>query len=438
MANNTTTIDADDCMPFDSKWNEELRYFAEESASQPDSVFNISGKQKPKESLISYNYQDKKWHAGRYIGSVNFNYKKKSGYSINIKPRLGDLFLLKMFEELFNITFTSGASSFKTTDNAYYLKLLISFIWLQKLANANRHGLPRIKLINKQESYAIKGKLLIRPSIAPLYETGKVISARKEQFFDLTIIRILYQAYCILNKDYQLGRLKIPANALEAIQNIETQSMGIRFVNQYEYESIKYHPIYQKYKDVVDFSWQIIKSQPGYDNQSKKNNVSGFFLDMAEIWECYVRSIMKKYFLASGWQITDSIFEVYSKRFYGRKIIPDIVMKRGNDYCVFDAKYKDMQYRSGFTDVDREDFFQIHTYISFLQTKGDVILGGLLYPVTENQNFVDISPLQMFGNEFSKTLFIVDGPVVGSQSIETDHLFSNIKRSMAIDYAQVG
>ena len=30
-----------------------------------------------------------------------------------------------------------------------------------------------------------------------------------------------------------------------------------------------------------------------------------------------------------------------------------------NEYCVFDAKYKNMSYQNGFIDVDRTDFFQI-------------------------------------------------------------------------------
>lgn len=431
MANNFVTLETNDCYAFDSKWNDLLRYYAEQNLTV--SVFNISAKQKSDEPLITYNYLDKRWYAGRYIGNVSFTYGK-TDYCIHVKPRFGDTVLLQMFEELFNIKFASGNTPFKTADNAYYLKLLISFIWLQKLANANRHGLPRIKCLVTNESFAVKGRLLLRPSIAPMHKTGKVVSVRKEQVFDPVVIKLLYQAYCILTKDYQLGLLKIPANALDAIQNIENQNSGNRFVSQYEYQSIKYHPIYQNYKDVVDFSWQIIQSQPGYSNKNTKTNVSGFFLDMAEIWESYVRAIVKKHYHAQGWQIAESQYTVYSERFYGRKIIPDIVLKKGDDYCVFDAKYKDMQYRPGFTDVDRGDFFQIHTYISYLQTKGHVLLGGLLYPATANHGTVEITPTQLYGNNYSTTNFVVDGPEVTPVSIETTRLFSNLSNYMTQNY----
>ncbi len=424
MVNNIITIETHDCCPFDSKWNQELFHFAEESRSV--SVFNISEKHKPEEQAISYNYLDKQWYAGRYVGNIHFTYNK-SNYNISIKPRFGDIVLLKMFEQLFNIKFSSGISSFNTDNKSYYLKLMISFIWLQKLANANRHGLPRIKRINNHEDYTVKGKLLIRPSITSLHKTGKIVTARREQLFDQVVITILYQAYCILKSDYQLGLLKIPFNALDAIHNIENQTPDNRFVNQYEYKSIKYHPMYQCYKDIVDFSWQIIQSRTGYDSKNSAAEVSGFFLDMAEIWECYIRSILKNYLSSSGWQITESQYELYSNRFYGRKIIPDIVLKRGNSYCVFDAKYKNMQFRPGFAgDVDRNDFFQIHTYISFLQTKGNVILGGLLYPLTNSNSLNNISSSQLYGDELLTTHFTVDGPEVQSQSIETDSFFSRI------------
>jgi len=433
MASNAVTIETNDCHAFDPQWNDALCYFAEQG--QAISVFNISDKQKPEEPLISYNFIDKRWYAGRYIGDTNFIFNK-TNYTIHIKPRFGDIVLMQMFEELFNIKFSSGSTSFKTKDNAYYLKLLISFIWLQKLANANRHGLPRIKCLSTNESFAVKGRLLLGKSIAPMHRTGTVVSERKEQVFDAVVIKLLYQAYCILTKDYQLGLLKMPANALDAIQNIKNEYLDNRLINQYEYQSIKYHPIYQSYKDVVDFSWQIIQAQTGYNSNNTKENVSGFFLDMAEIWECYVRAIIKKHYHAQGWQIAESQYTVYSERFYGRKIIPDIVLKKGNDYCVFDAKYKDMQYRPGFTDVDRSDFFQIHAYISYLQTKGNVLLGGLLYPATANHSVLEITPVQLYGSNYSTSHFVVDGPEVTPVSIETKGLFSNLSNYTTQKYAE--
>ena len=58
--------------------------------------------------------------------------------------------------------------------------------------------------------------------------------------------------------------------------------------------------------------------------------------------------------------------------FYARNIIPDIVMTKGDDVMVFDTKYKKMLMRGtkeNIWDVDRNDFFQINTYMSYYQNQ---------------------------------------------------------------------
>jgi 5-methylcytosine-specific restriction endonuclease McrBC regulatory subunit McrC len=77
---------------------------------------------------------------------------------------------------------------------------------------------------------------------------------------------------------------------------------------------------------------------------------------------------------------------LYADNFFARKIIPDIVMSRGQDVMVFDTKYKRMKMdgnsQNGMGDVDRMDFFQINTYMSYYQNHNyNLIAGGLLYPM---------------------------------------------------------
>ena len=143
MVKSKQIIETKDCLSFNPKWNDQLRVFAEMNDSF--SVFNTCSKEKEKVPLITYSYQEKRWYASRYIGSIDFE-DKKSEYTINIIPRFGDSILFSMFEELFNIKFSSGVSSFQAQSDSYYIKVLISFIWLQKLADANRHGLPQVKV----------------------------------------------------------------------------------------------------------------------------------------------------------------------------------------------------------------------------------------------------------------------------------------------------
>ncbi|MGL1890604.1 MAG: McrC family protein [Spirochaetaceae bacterium] len=425
MRKNNKLIEAKDCLAFDVQWNDILWEFSK--SNQYISVFNLEPTKADKEPLISFNYQDKKWYAGRYIGSISFK-NKNIEETINIKPRFGDPILFKMFEELFNIKFSKGSSSLDTESNSYYLKMLISFIWLQKLTNANRHGLPQVKKQIKHISYTLKGRLLVKPTLREIYNNGKIVTSNKEKELDKTVINILHQAHTILKHNYQLGMLNIPDNAMEAIHQFDTNYGKLKKVSFHEYKSIKYHPMYHKFKDVVDYSWQIINSDKGFNIMGQNKHISGFFLDMAEIWENYVRSFIKRHFLLYGWHLVDSDFLLYPDRFYHRKIIPDIVLKKGDNYCVFDAKYKKMEYRDGFTDLDRDDFFQIHTYISYLQQKGKVILGGLIYPVTTNTiDESKILPKKLFDNS-GGTHFFADGPIVKEHEIQIDGFLKRISK----------
>jgi len=97
--------------------------------------------------------------------------------------------------------------------------------------------------------------------------------------------------------------------------------------------------------------------------------------------------------------------------FYQRKIIPDIVMMKDNDLMVFDTKYKRMNMigrnQNGAGDVDRNDFFQINTYMSYYQNQNyNVKVGGLLYPMDSFDKSRCHSE-NWFGNNSTK--FIVDG-----------------------------
>ena len=88
-------------------------------------------------------------------------------------------------------------------------------------------------------------------------------------------------------------------------------------------------------------------------------------------------------------------------------------MIKDNDIMVFDTKYKKMQMRDRYQnggDVDRNDFFQINTYMSYYQNQNlNVKIGGLLYPIEksfiENKNICHSET--WFGNPNTK--FIIDG-----------------------------
>jgi 5-methylcytosine-specific restriction endonuclease McrBC regulatory subunit McrC len=409
MAENYTHIEALDCLPFKSTFAtaEVLQTFIE---TQSNNVFYFTGNKKyiDYSPLAEFDYLTYQWKAGRFIGEAFFQ-DANTDYKITIKPRFGEKVLFRMLEEIFNIRITKSLSGQKKDqDWQHYIKKIIAFIWLQKLANANIHGLPKKHIKTENIGFTIKGKLDVRKSIRPIFQSGMAVSINREKQIDETIAQIILTAYKILQNDFPVGRSEISESAQEAINHFSSASIKFKFIEERDYKGIRYKEIYQSWKPIVDFSWEIIKRKRISLKQEKtEKNGFGFFIDMAEVWEQYLRSILIKGLLPYGWRIRKEKIIAYKKLFFERELIPDFVFQRDQEIVVWDAKYKRMVHRS--KDVDREDFFQIHTYLQHFIRSKNVKAGGLLYPILEGLTLENNTSPFLLNEEGLHITFSIDG-----------------------------
>ena len=361
------------------------------------------------------------WQAGRYIGTA-----KVGGSIVEIKPRFGEEWLFYLADDLFH--FRKVTSDTIASDGQWnkLFRRLFWYIWLQKFAEADKYGLPRHTTSLTNQGMQIRGRLNVNKSFLPLFRKGEVMSQYRERSLDDSICRIIYKAYDILVTE-QLSDVGIPPNIKDSINALYNRYHGqIIQITVHDYQSIHYKNIYKGWKPMVDFSWQIINHKV---NDGKKSGQNGFsiFLDVAEIWEAFLRKQLGKRLAGSGWRVW-SMWEcrqhIYNGAFFSRDIIPDIVLERNakdgkKEYMIFDAKYKVMEGRS--YDVDRTDLFQIHTYIQyFTHALGHVKIAGLLYPMSEkNDNVPAISSLfGISGNQ--ATTFMIDGVVCKEMKTKDD------------------
>lgn len=425
---NPKQISAKDCSPFynlEKNSIEILQLFSQDFLSSDNRVFHFFADRRNKEDDVPFAQwlrdanDENKWKlfAGRWVGSTTIIKDEKS-YTIKVSPRFGDTSLFVLLDELFSINVLNNNSDWDklTTDNL--LQKLIPFIWAKKLGNANKYGIPHTNVDVLHKGSGVKGRLLVRKSILPFFKQSEVISASREKQVDATICRIILQAYDILKRKMDKNiRQKLNDNAFNALLNFENANIPLTQISLKQYENIRYKSIYESWRDVVNFSWQIIQNHDFSQKESDQNKGFGMFVDMAEIWEMFLRSKLQRAF--PDWDVSSPEIEVYSTTFFKRKIIPDIVMRHGNDVMVFDAKWKRMQF-NGY-DVDRTDFFQIHTYIQYYQQQGlNVIAGGLLYPISEIEERRIGAQEQLFGSIFGSTTFLVDGICFGKEPTEDE------------------
>ena len=411
MTSDTVILEAKDCCSFLNQegHGEAIQYFITKKNSL--TIFNFGKKSNKEEEEIAYfNYRDAKWYAGRFIGEAIFEFNNTK-YKIIINPRFGNNQLFRMLEEVYNIRLPHSKNNFeKQNQYQYLIKKLIAFLWLNLLSKANKHGIPKNNTIRFYKGTSIIGKLDIRKSILPLFTEEKVISKYHEKTPDKTITNILKSAYRILKTEYSLTNDMISMSSKNAIEQLYSSKIAENHVTENDYNKIQYRDIYLTYKPIVDLSWDILKKRNFGNNRDKNKDGLSFFIDMAEIWEMYLKSILKKKFLKDGWIIRNDKITTYKEKDFRRTLIPDIILEKGDDVMVWDAKYKRMEF--DYFDYDRSDFFQIHTYISYFKENRNVIAGGLLYPLSKEFSNIRQEKNKansLYSEEKNKINFIVDG-----------------------------
>jgi 5-methylcytosine-specific restriction enzyme subunit McrC len=416
---------ADDCSPFENQegYGDAIQYFISKKDTLSIFKFKNKGCDDGDDEIAFFNYRDAKWYAGRFIGEATFEFNNLI-YKITINPRFGKPQLFRMLEEVYNIRLPHSKSTFeKQNDYQYLIKKLIAFLWLNLLSKANKHGIPKQNTLVYQKSSTIRGKIDIRKTVLPLYTEKKLVSKFYEKSPDKTITNILMTAQSILKSEYNLTNDMVSISSKNAIEQLFTFKNSVNFITKSDYKKIQYKSIYMSFKPIVDLSWDIIKKDNFGNDNNKNNDGLSFFIDVAEIWEMYLRSILKKHFAKEGWSLRNDKITTYRSKDFQRTLIPDIILEKVNDIMIWDAKYKRMEYN--YFDFDRADFFQIHTYLSYFNQSKNVVIGGLLYPLSKefNLNKQERNKANsLFSEGKSKTKFAVDGIDYSNLSNESINL----------------
>jgi len=369
-------------------------------------------KNKDDDIIIFLNHQEsnnKKFYniqTGNYIGEFTWEKVK-----IDIQSRFNDIFLKRMLNFANNIYFDDVEAIGQLNNKIDCLKLIIYYMFIQNLEKAFLLGIPKSYTTIKHHQTKVRGRVDINRFIKnDIPFKGKISSVSREQREIQEIIDVLYKAIKII----ETNKLDIIKNIsyikTHLKQNKSNKYVSKETINKAINSKALQNPIFAPYKTVLEYASYIIDENSIEKNKNSNKTTYGFLINIAELFEIYITKLLQREF--PNWYITSPKIELYKDKFFGRKIIPDIVMQKENQILVFDTKYKKMEFRSaknGVCDVDRADFFQIHSYISYYQNQKDlnVIAGGLIYPIEKKFDKSISHSNNFLGND--KTKFIVDG-----------------------------
>jgi 5-methylcytosine-specific restriction endonuclease McrBC regulatory subunit McrC len=430
---NIIEIITQDCSPFEEQYPSVMQFLL----ANPDiyRAFRFSTNKSPEKELpiAEYDYRQNKWCAGRMVGSTEFEHEGQQ-YRLTITPRFGNGFLIHLLEEIYNIRFLEAErqSLQQGTSIRPLLQKLIGILWLRLLGNANRYGIPRRKITRGHQGTSIRGQFDARASFRTAVTSATLVSTYRERETNPVIASILGRALAILRANDNLPSIPNENTIRSGLADLARTQVQSEFLKARHYQSLRYGSTDLNWKPLVDLSWLIIKHNPFRNQHSPSEKSFVSFLDIAEIWEAYLRSILRRHFAPLGWSVDTQEVQIYPGKYFARKLIPDIVLRHndGLRVAIFDAKYKRMAFHP--LDFDRADFFQIHTYVSYYQAQGlKVVASGLLYPLEGSflpgRQQANYSPT-LFGSRVGDTPFLVDGVVcTGNLHQESKNLVSRLK-----------
>jgi 5-methylcytosine-specific restriction enzyme subunit McrC len=333
---------------------------------------------------IVYCAWDGTWWAGRYVGSLSFE-----GHRLTIEPRFGLSTLRNWLFEATSVVLTESPGQLRQ-DESFIVQLLAT-VWAHGFVEAARHGLPALRRDVSTKSSTVRGRLDIRSSLRLLASGGgEVVSVRSERSLVHAASDAIVSAYGVLRR-WLPDEKWLPQRAKELLPHLmAVTGSRPRVPTKAELDRIRYTPITSGFAPVAELSRQIANRRGLSADVEANGETKGVLLDVAELWEMYVLSVLRK--AATPLTVKHGTRERMTSRkllrsdVSGKEIgtlIPDaILFQHGEVRGVVDAKYKSIHpTASAPQGPQREDLYQIAAYLGrYAPNNSTSALGVLAYP----------------------------------------------------------
>ena len=293
MAASNLTIEATDLSPIpglgatEDAW---LRQLARH-ANTDTLALRLSQRTDEDDPVVRFDARSGKWWTGRYIGEVAF----ENG-TLRILPRFGVPQLQRWLSRIWGVRILSSKGRYEAA--RLWLWELLAKLWEVRLLAAAKHGLPTRRFDEVHRGPAIRGRLDIRGTARELGAGHQALVSRsRNRSIDRGIASVLLCAFGNLrtqlrhrgnHRSWLSTRAQGIVGSLQGQygRRVPTSSAAVK-------KSLRYTPITESYRSVVDLSLAIIQHRPMSPAAGGQRDVLGVLIDMAEIWELYVYRLLR-------------------------------------------------------------------------------------------------------------------------------------------------
>ena len=356
-------------------------------------VVPISGDRDEDEPVV-YCAWDGTWWAGRYVGSISFE-----GHSLTIEPRFGLATLRSWLFEATSVVLTDAPG--KLREDESFIAQLLASVWAHGFVEAARHGLPALRRDVATKGPTLRGRLDVASSLRMIAaDSGQVVSIRSERSLDHAASDAIVAAYQVLRRWLGVPDDQwMPARAKELIPHLmAVTGARPRVPTKAELDRIRYTPITVGFAPIAELSRQIANRRGLATDIDKDGETKGVLLDVAELWEMYVLSVLRK--AASPLSVTHGTREkAATKKLLHSDVtgqalgtlIPDAIIHSGPIIRgVVDAKYKSLHpSASSPNGPQRDDLYQMAAYLGRFQASAGIMTWGVFaYPIDPSRTGV--------------------------------------------------
>lgn len=386
------TIEATDLSPISVTSDSEdmwLREIAKLTDAGSMAIQLSRGVSDPAEPIVSFDARSGRWWTGRYIGEITYG-----GKTLKVAPRFGIPQLQRWLSRIWGVRLLSTKGKYETS--RLWLWELLARLWEARLLSGAKHGLPTKRFDEVHRGRTLRGRLDIRGTAKEMGAgRGNLVSRSRERSVDQQIAAIILCAFEQLrNQLHHLGdhRSWLSPRGQNIVQELQSHHVGRVGDVAVEMRSpIRYTPITESYRPVVDLSLALLKKRPMSSTTGGQSDVLGVLIDMAEVWELYVYHLLQSSLIECDVTHTgrraeneEHLFQSVNAGMRLGGLKPDILLNSVSSstlLAVLDAKYKSTTRTAERPHgVQREDLYQINAYVSALGLAEHSIAGGLIYP----------------------------------------------------------
>lgn len=281
----------------------------------------------------------------------------------------------------------------------------IMFMFPYFLKSALRQGIYREYQNYRHNDAHLKGTINVGRHIAKNVPfIGNFAYSTREYSYDNSMTELIRHTIEFMKtKQYGQAVLNIDRETTENVKSIIEHTPQYNKNNRKSIISVnlrsKAHPYYTKYSPLQSLCLQILRMDEVKYGETD-DEICGILFDGAWLWEEYINTILCNYgFTHPQNKLSKDGIKLFEN--HRRLIFPDFY----KDGIVLDAKYKRLGSYDNVSQIQRDDLYQIVTYMTRLK----VSKGGFIAPLQRAQDGVPTSRLKdldvsisIFGVEISK------------------------------------